>query len=211
MDVKNNMANRIALYCKQAGEPPTPVTARIEWLPDGTIKPLMYWMPDGSCFRVKLTHECTPIALLKDRGEGLRFKVRAELIETPEYDGGLLCAQQETYLYLADNRFCGKNFIDARYGHAGKEYISVTLDILPDNEYEIIYFRVQGARYMVEKTRRIEPRASFRAGGVGICHIVEARQINNDDDEDFDPSKNSRRTAALFFEVNKWFVASEAL
>ena len=182
------------------------MTARIEWRPDGKIEPLMYWTPDGSRYEIKREYEMTPLAFLEDRGEGLRYKIRAEAVETPEPYAGRQFVRQETYLYLADDWFCGKNFIDGRYAHEGKEYIPVTLDIFPDRDYELVYFRVKGTRYAVEKTVSIEPRGSFYAGGVGIRHEVEARQIRADNDEDPDPSKSVRRVAALFFEVNKWFV-----
>jgi len=205
------MANKTIVYSKHSGEVLIPLTVRIEWLPDGIIKPLMYWMPDGTCFEVKHVYEMTPLAFLKDRGEGIRFKVRGELIETPEYDDGILYTQHETYLYFADNWFCGKNFIDSRYGHPGKEFIPVTLDVFPDGDYELIYFKVQGMRYMVERTIEIEPRGSFHAGGVGIWHKVEARLINADDDEDPNPSKSVLRISAIYFEINKWFVSLKAV
>ncbi len=200
------MADKIIIYSKQTGEPRIPVTVRIEWLPDGTIKPRMYWMPDGSCYTVKQIFETTPLAFLKDRGEGIRFKVRADVTETPDpyYDNRF--TQHETYLYFADSMFCGKNIVDGRYGHAGKEFIPVTMDVFPNREYELVYFKVHGTRYMVEKTVAIEPRGSFCAGGVGICHTVEARQVNPDNDEDPDPQKSTHRMAALYFEINKWFV-----
>ena len=199
------MADKIVIYSKQAEGPLVPVTVRIDWLPEGTVKPLTYWMPDGSCHQVKHIYETMPIAFLKDKGEGLRFRVRAEVIEAPEMDDGILHSQYETYLYFTDNWFCGKNFVDSRYGHTGKEYIHVTLDVFPDCNYELIYFWVHGTRYMVEETIAVEPRGSFRAGGVGVWHKVEARQVNADDDEDPDPNKSNRRLAALYFEINKWF------
>jgi hypothetical protein len=59
---------------------------------------------------------------------------------------------------------------------------------------------------MVEKTIAVESRGSYHAGGTGRWHKVEARQINDNDDEDPDPIKSIRRLAALYFEVNKWFV-----
>jgi hypothetical protein len=198
------------IYSKMNGEPPDPVTVRLEWLPDGTITPLMYWMPDGSCFEVMHVFDYTPLSFLKDRGEGIRFKVRAELTETPDHDDELLRAKHETYLYLTDNWFCGKNFIDNRYGHKGKEFISVTLDVFPNCDYELVYFHVQEKRYMVEKTLAVEPRGNFNAGGLGIWHKVEARLVNADDDEDPDPDKSERRMAAVYFEVNKWFVVKAA-
>ena len=204
------MPDRTVIYSKQSGEPPDPVTVRIEWRPDGTIKPLAYWTPDGACYEVVFIYNMTPLAFLKDKGNGIRFKVRVELTETPDSDDDLLHAQHETYLYLADNWFCGKNFIDSRYGHAGKEYISVTLDVFPGMDYELIYFSVQGARYMVEKTLAVEPRGSFSAGGIGVWHKVEARLVNADDDEDPNPNKSVRRPAAVYFEVNKWFVIKAA-
>jgi len=194
------------VYSKQTGAPPVPVTVRIEWLPDSTIKPLSYWTPDGARYDIKHVCKMTRLAYLKDRGAGIRFKVQSELTESPEFDDELLHSLYETYLYFADNRFCGKNFIDGRYGHEGKEYIPVTLDVFPDSDYEIIYFKVQDVRYMVEKTYEIELRGSFNAGGVGVWHKVEARLVNEYDDEDPDPNKSSLRMAALYFEVNKWFV-----
>jgi hypothetical protein len=152
----------------------------------------------------------TPLAFLKDRGEGLRFKIRAEAAETPEPYSGYQPDWYDAYLYLADNWFCGKNIIDGRYGHKGKEFIPVTLDVFPNGGYELIYFVVKGTRYMVERTVAIEPRGSFHAGGAGIWHKVEARRINLDDEEDADPSKSIRRMAAIYFELNKWFVLLNA-
>ena len=93
-----------------------------------------------------------------------------------------------------------------RYGHIGKEYISVTLDVFPNCEYELVYFKVKEKRYMVENTLDVEPRGSFYGGGVGMWHRVKARQINANDDEDLDPNKSVMRLAALYFEINKWFV-----
>jgi hypothetical protein len=201
------MAIKDIVYSKQTGEPPVPATVRVLWLPDSSIKPVMYWLPDDSCFDVKHVYECTQLAHLKDKGIGIRFKIRGELIESAEPLCDYLRSQHETYLYFTDNRFCGKNFIDNRYGHAGKEYIPVTLDIFPDGDYEIIYFWAKDKRYMVEKTLAIEPRGSFRAGGVGVRHKVDARLVNADDDECPDIHKTVRREAALYFEVNKWFVS----
>jgi len=184
--------DKTVVYSKQSGEPAVPVTVRVEWFPDGKIKPRMFRTPDGSCYEIGEVCEMTPLAMLKDRGEGLRFKVRAKTFEV--------------YLYLADNLFCGRNIIDARYGHVNKEFIHVTLDVFPDCGYEIAYFTVQGSRYKVEKLIAVEPRGSYNAGGAGVWHKVEARLVNAGDDEDPDPGKSVRRLAALFFEVNKWFV-----
>ena len=202
------MADKVIVYSKQTGEPSVPVTARIEWLPDGQIKPLIYWMPDGSRFDVKHMYERTPNAFLKDRGVGIRFKVKAELTKTAEWDDELLHALYETYLYFVDERFCGKTFIDGRYGHNGKEFIPVTLDVFPNGEYELVCFRVQGALYMVEKTVAIEPRGNFNAGGIGIRHKVDVRIVNAENDEDYAPKESARRMASVYFEVNKWFVAN---
>ena len=195
------------IYSKQTGEPRVPVTVRIEWFPDGTIRPLMYWMPDNSCYQVTHLYESTPLAFLKERGEGLRFKVRAKIIEIPESYSDIKFIQHETYLYFEDRMFCGKNIIDSRYEHAGKEYIPVVMDIFPNADYEIIYFWVQEARYMVEKTIEIDARGSYGAGGVGVRHKVDARLVNADDDDDPDQNNSVRRPAALYFELNKWFVS----
>lgn len=200
------MADSVIIYSKQTGEPLVPVTVRIEWLPCGQIKPLVYWMPDGTRFDVRHMYERTPNAFLKDRGVGIRFKVRAELTESPEWDDELLHSQHETYLYLCDDWFCRKSFIDARYGHEGKEFVHVTLDIFSNGQYELIYFKVEDMRYMVDKTLAVEPRGSFHAGGSGVWHKVDARLINADNDEDPDPRESVRRVAAVYFEINKWFV-----
>jgi len=200
------MPDETIVYSKQSGEPIVPLTVRIDWLPDGTIIPLMYWTPDGSCYHVKHVFDMTPLAAMKDRGKGLRFRVRAEATEKPEPYYDFSFARHETYLYFSDNWFCGKGFIDGRYGHKGKEFIPVTLDVFPNSGYELVYFWAQGARYMVEKTVAVEPRGSVNAGGVGVRHEVEARLVNSGDDEDPDPEKSVRRMAAIFFEINKWFV-----
>jgi len=200
------MANKLLVYSQETNAPPIPLTARIEWQADGTIKPCLYWTPDGSCYEVKHIYECTKLAHLREKSVGIRFKIRALCIETPEPYADYTHTQHETYLYLADNWFCGKNIIDERYAHAGKEFISVTLDVFSDCDYEIIYFMFKDERYRVDKTIAIEPRGSFYAGGVGIWHKVEARLINKENDEDVDPYKSIRREAALYFEINKWFL-----
>lgn len=201
------MADKAVVYSKWGDEPSVPVTARIEWLPDGTIKPCLYWMPDGSCYKIERIVETIPLAYLQDRGEGVRFRVKSVVIEAPEPYSDYRFTRHETYLHFADNFFCGENMVDGRYGHEGKEFIPVTLDIFPNGQYKLIYFEVQGNRYMVEKTVAIEPRGSFHAGGVGVWHKVEARQINADNDDDPDPLKSNIRIAALYFEINKWFVS----
>lgn len=201
------MADKIVLYSKQSEDTRIPLTIRILWLPDGTIRPLMYWTPDGTCYKVISQCEGIPLAFLRERGEGLRFKVRSEIIYTPEPYCELLHSQCETYIYLADKRFCEKNIIDERYKHAEKEYIPVTMDVFSNGDYELVYFCVHGARYKVEKTFDVEPRGSFQAGGVGLRHKVEARLVNANDDEDSEPQKSFRRLAALYLELNKWFVS----
>lgn len=201
------MEKGIVIYGKQSGEPPIPLTIRIEWSPDGTIRPKQYWAPDGTLFDVISQSVGMPIAFLKDRGVGLRFKARAEIVDTPEPHSELLNTQQDTYLYLADQRFSEKNIIDERYGHIGKEYIPVTLDIYPNGDYQLISFWVRGARYVVEATMEIERRGAFQAGGVGIRHKISARLVNADNDDDPDQNMSVLRTAALYWELNKWFVS----
>ena len=190
------ISNHPIIYIKESGGLSVPVTARIDWLPDGKILPRFYWTPDGSCYKIKHIYEMTPLAFLKDGGVGLRFRIRAAITETPEPYSGHRFAQHETYLYLASGLFCGKNIIDERYGHEGKKFIPVTLDVFPDCTYELINFTVQETKYTVEKTIAIEPRASFNAGGIGVWHKVKARQTGLD----------IVRTAALYFEINKWFI-----
>ena len=199
------MAEKPIIYIKQTGEPYVPVTVRIEWLSCGKIIPLMYWTPDNSCYEIKHVYEMTPIAFLKERGEGIRFRVRAMVTDVPEPDSNFQNIQHETYLYLADKFFNGKNIIDGRYGHEAKEFIPVMLDVFPDCGYELIAFKAQGITYVVERTLAIEPRASFYAGGVGVWHKVSARQVNSDY-EDMDSVIFLSRTSALYFELNKWFV-----
>ena len=199
-------ASAALIYCEQVGEPPVPVTARIEWRPDGTIQPRLYWTPDGSCYQVKHISERTPIAFLKSRGEGLRLKIRAEAMEQPEPNDDFPAAQSETYLYFADNWFCGKNIVDERYVHTGKEFIPVTMDVFPNCEYELVSFVVKGTRYRIERTVSIEPHGNFSVGGVGMRHKVEARPVGAHDEKDANRSLSARRQASLYFEINKWFV-----
>ena len=200
------MIDKVKVFSKRTGEPNVPVTVRIEWLPDGTIKPLQYWMPDDSCYEINHIYEMTPLAYLKEQGEGIRFKVKSRIIKSMDLYVDYQFSENETYLYFADNWFCGKNIIDDRYSHKNKEFIPVTLDVFPNGEYELVYFKVNEARYMVEKTITIEPRGSFYAGGIGVWHKVETRQINDDNDEDFDTPNSFYRTSVIFFEINKWFV-----
>jgi hypothetical protein len=187
------------IYGKQSGGAPVPLTVRVDWLPDGAIRPRLYWTPDGSRHEVTRVFESVPMAYLRDRGEGLRFRVRAKIAETPEPYSPMRNARFDSYLYLADNRFCGGNIVDGRYGHPAKEYIPVTLDVFPDGSYELVQFSVGGTQYCVEKTLNVEPRGAYQAGGVGVRHKVEARRANQ---EDID-----KRHAALYLEVNKWFVS----
>jgi hypothetical protein len=195
------------VYCKQSGEPPIPITVSIHWLPDGKIKPFMYWTPDGTRYEITHIYDRVRCAYLKDGGEGLRFKVRARVIETPDPDAEICNALCETYIYMADNRFCEKNIVDGRYGHAGKAFISVTMDVFPNGEYELTYFSVLGKRYHVEKPCAVEPKGSFAAGGVGLRHKVLARLVNEADDEDPNPLNPVTRMAALYWEMDKWFTA----
>jgi len=167
----------------------------------------MYWTPDNSCYKIKHIYESTRLAFLKEKGIGIRFKVIAELNEISD---NMICARHETYLYLTDNRFCERGFIDERYSHSNKEYVPVTMDVFPDAAYELMYFRVGNNRYMVEKTLNVEHRGSFQVGGIGVWHKVDARLVNDDNDEDPNPNKSERRQAALFWELNKWFVAVKA-
>ena len=194
-------SDKADIYIKPNNDLYIPVTVRLEWLPDGKIRPLSYWTPDGSYYEIQFVHEMTQIVFLKEGGEGVRFKVTAVLKETPEpyCDSG---APHEVYLYLADNFFCGRNIIDERYGHSSKEFITVTLDVFPNCDYELICFEVRGIRYIVDRTLAIEPRGSFQAGGIGVRHKVEARQ----DEEDSISLKDTSRMAALYFEINKWFI-----
>jgi len=165
----------------------------------------MYWTPDNSCYEIKIIYEAIKLAFLKDNGEGIRFKIRAELSELPEYEPRH--SRHETYLYFIDNRFCEKGFIDERYEHGNKKYIPVTLDIFPNGDYELLYFQVDDSRYIVEKTITKEPRGSYFAGGIGVKHRVEARLVNPHNDDDAIRYKTARRQAALYWELNKWFVA----
>ena len=202
------MKDKPTIYIKLDGKPIIPVTVQIYWHTNGKIRPLMYWMPDNSCYEVKHVYEATKLAFLKDRGEGIRFKIKAEPTNASDPDReSPLYTRDDVYLYLADNRFCEKDFIDQRYGHTNKEYIPVTLDIFPNGDYELIYFSVGDKRYMVEKTLDIQPRGSFFAGGIGIWHKVEARLVNADNDEDPSFYNSVCRQAALYWELNKWFVA----
>jgi len=198
---------QMIVYSRQGGSPDVPITVRVTWLPSGIIKPQMYWTPDDSCFKITHIYECTQQAFLKSKGMGVRFKIKAEIIKTSQVYPDYPIVHDEIYLYLADNRFCEKNIVDERYAHAGKEYIPVVLDIFPDGGYQLVYFWVQGIRYLVEKTNEVAPQGSYNAGGVGIRHNVEARKVNENDDEDADPNNSLRRIASIYLELNKWFVS----
>ena len=195
------------VYSRQQGKPKIPATVRINWLADGAIKPLMYWTPDNSCYEVKSILDVTPLAYLDEKGEGIRIRVASELLESldlyPAYQG----CQHEVYLYFADKFFSGKNFVDERYDHENKKYIPMVLDVFQNGEYELVHFKVNEAEYMVERTISVEPRISYRAGGAGICHKVEAKQISDEGNSNLSDDKSTYRLAAIFFEVNKWFVA----
>ena len=199
--------SNIIIYEKQPEYRRIPLTVNADWLPDGTIVPCYYWTPDSARFKVLHIYECVPMAYLKDKGEGLRFKVRARLEETVEDGSDLPHTQYVTYLYFADNRYCEKTIVDARYDHAEKLYIPVNMDIFSDGNYELISFWFLNTRYRVEKTLDIAHRAAYRVGGVGLRHQVEARLVNANDDEDPDPGCSIRRMAALYFEINRWFLA----
>ena len=147
------MTEEAVIYGKQTGEQPDPLTIRIDWLSNGKIKPLMYWMPDGTCYEVMHVFEETPCAFLKEQGVGLRYKVRAKVIETPEPYPDPRFDQRVTYLYLADKRFCEKNIVDNRYGHAGKKYIPVTMDVFPNGEYAKILLVLRGFVMQIENQR----------------------------------------------------------
>ena len=55
--------DKTVVYVKQSGEPPVPATARIDWLPHGKIKPLLFWTPGGNCYKVRREYEkqCGPL------------------------------------------------------------------------------------------------------------------------------------------------------
>ena len=201
------LSDKVIVYIRQGNEPLIPVTVRIEWLPNGKIRPTMYWTPDNSCYEVKHIYESTLLAFLKEKGVGIRFKVRAELKEISD---NVAYARHETYLYFTDGRFCERGFIDERYSHSNKEYVPVIVDVFPNADYALVSFRVGDKRYMVEKTLKVESRASFQAGGIGVWHKVDVRLVNDDNDEDPNPNKSEHRKAALFWELNKWFVVRVA-
>jgi hypothetical protein len=203
------MQDKAVAYCKQSGGAVVPLTVRIEWLPDGAIEPLLYWTPDGTCYKVIGHSPSVSLAYLKDGGVGLRFKICGEIIETPDPETDeLLHTRYESHLYLADKRFSEKNIIGEQYVHPGKEYIPVTLDVFPDGGYELVCFSAHGARYVVEKTTAVDNRSSYKAGGFGIWHKVEARLVGADDD-DSAPGMCELRMAAIYLELNKWFVRIE--
>ena len=198
------MMEKTVVYSKETGEPPVPITARLRWNADGSILPELYWM-DDICLKVIRVYECTPLAFLRQKGCGICFRTLAEVVETSETCTDFLHTRHETYLYFNHGMFCGMDIIDGRYGHPGKQYVPVVLDVFPDAGYELLYFWVDGMRYMVEKTLSVEFKGSYKAGGIGLRHEVMARLVNPHDDEDPD-YVSVRRPAALFLELNKWFV-----
>ena len=201
------MAEKAVVYIEQSGEPSTPVTVRIGWRSDGLIKPLEFWMPDNTHYRVHKVYECTPRAFLEDKAEGVRFKIKAKITVSPDSYHEHRYIEFETYLIFASNKFCEKNIIDSRYGHPGKAYVPVIMDVFPDGRYELVYFWAKGARYKVEKTLDIDDRGTFKTGGIGLRHEVDARLVNRFDDEDPDQRNSVRRPVALYWELDKWFVS----
>lgn len=199
--------SRIIVYEKQPEKERVPLTVNADWLPDGEIVPRFYWTPDGTRSKVLQVYECVPIAYLKDKGTGLRYKVRAEVEELIETDDVLLNAQYDTHLFFKSNRYCEKTIVDARYDHPEKLYIPVNMDIFPDGTYELLSFWCRDNRFRIEKTLDISHRAAYRVGGVGLRHKVEVRMVNAKDDNDPDPEHSIRRVAALYFEINRWFIA----
>jgi hypothetical protein len=179
------------LYGKINGQS-IPLTVCIDWQPDGTIKPRTVWTPDGAAHRITRIYDCVPLAYLNNGGEGLRFKVQTE--EIPEL-----------YIYFADGRFCEKNIVDSRYGHAAKVFVAVTMDIFPDGDYELSCFHFNGKRYQIEKITSVEPRGSFYAGGIGLRHKTEVRQVNENGGIP-DPANDSLYFISLYLELNKWFI-----
>ena len=204
------MAEKFVVYIKQDGEPSVPVTVRIGWRPDGIIKPLEFWMPDHSHYRVTHIYEIVPRAFLKDKAEGIRFKVKAKITVEPDSYYEHRFIEFDTYMVFASKRFCEKNIVDNRYKHPGKKYIPVIMDVFPAGDYELVYFWAKGNRYKVERTLTVDSRGTFKAGGFGLRHEVDARHVNSFDDEDPDQGNSIRRLAALYWELNKWFIAVDA-
>ena len=201
------------IYIQQQDKPSVPVTVRVHWLPCGTIKPLSIWTPDGTCYEVKHVYESIRLSLLKDlkeRRDGLRFRIRAEIEGgARQYADYHHITQLEVYLYFADSMFSAKNIIDNRYVHDGKAYIPVTLDVFPSGDYEVVFFEVNGARYCVDCTEKREPRGSFNFGGIGIRHEVMCRKITPNDEHVLSLINSNCERRALTRELNKWFVCIE--
>jgi len=158
----------------------------------------MYWTPDNSCYVVKHIYESVRVSFLKENGVGIRYKVKAELEEMPDNTSN---ARHEIYLYFADNRFCEQGFIDERYSHPSKEYVPITMDVFSGGDYELISFRLGDNCYVVEKTLKIEPRALYLDGVMGVWHKVIARLVGGNDD-------GETRGVAISWEVDRWFVYS---
>gem|GEM_PF-1501567 len=219
------MAERIVVYSKENGAL-TPLTVRVDWLPNGVIRPRMYWTPDGSCLRITQVAECVRLGHLKETGAGVRFRVTAQMAEPGDLPAPFSYKkvatplpaalarkrswdsfpEYELYLYLADNFFCAANILGDEYAHNAKAYIPVTLDVFPSGDYELVGFEAGGVCYTVDKTYSVRPGGSYKAGGAGLRHEVEATAQAA---ANADAAPNSRR-AALYLELNKWFVCCAA-
>ena len=202
------MDTNVVLYAKQTGKGHTPITARIIWLADGTIMPLKFWLPDNLCLKVTHIYESTPLGYLKNKGNGICFKVEAIAADLPESYTELTSMRRDVCLYFAHKMFCGKNIIDRRYAHDGKLFIPVVMDVFSDAKYELVCFWKKGMRYIVEKNIGVEPCGSFIPEGIGLKHKVEARLVNHNNDNDPIIGNSIRRPASLYFGLNKWFVCS---
>jgi len=139
-------------------------------------------------------YEATRLAYLKQGGEGIRYRVSAKLQDPDSH----AYAHDDVYLFFVSDQYCQKGFIDERYEHAGKKYIPVTLDVFPWGDYEIVGFQVDDNEYKVERTIAREARGSYKVGGVGIWHKVEAWLANDDKGLSF-------RLVGLYLEFDKWF------
>jgi hypothetical protein len=60
----------------------------------------------------------------------------------------------------------GLNNLSAWYGHAGKEYIPVMLDVFPDGGYELIYFSVATRGMLWTERYRWKTAVRFRPVGL---------------------------------------------
>ena len=190
------------VYIKQSEGIATPITVRIHWLANGDWYPTLFWMPNGICYEVSLPIlERAPLSCLKEKGVGTRITANVNMAEDSGESTNLCKGGQSVHIYFADSKFDAKCIVDAAYNHNKKLYISVEVDIFSEGSYELVGITVDSDKYLVSRTLSVEPRGSYGAGGVGICHKLRVVKEGQQGD-----CPLPWREANVYLEFDRWFI-----